>query len=589
MKKIHRPQRKLLILVLVLLFVAGSSIFWKTDRHPVTTFFDQSKFTNIPYQEAAVIMDPQSTSSQKGFIPWSASDTGTSTMNISLGKGLHVWNPMLGGVVWLNSKKVAKEQAAAFAAYQTPVLVDIKATSYGFGYRFDQDSFERSTIEAGWFKFDGTDAGEPTDLDDIFQIYGKSNVQFIINIPIPNSSLQLGVDRFAWQTPEFYGAQLQYLFGKADSSSVYSELPMKLDFSSQSDTFNWANLRAKRGRVEPYRAEAIILGEEPYHIEGWGQDGKGFGEAVEKYRVQLRKRGVTLPYGVHTSQLSPVDREWFNPMMDAISKTDLPKYIDLYHYYTLSTASADWLRSYPVAMSTEGFENYWKPQTSWASNYTRSLWLIEDTKNALKKRGLNPDDFKLGFSEHGMTISSQFKLNDMTGALHWALWLSETMRYNTQWDSMWTLVAEGFSTAQLQYYGGITPTPAFFAYEIAMQMRGLTYLETSSDITPYGTMTNPQGKAAIFPWVVVRGFEDKKTGNRELFVINQHPNKTVVLTGCNGCNLKYWIKMSGATYETGNPLGSRSPLQVKNVAVNTKNANQMIIEPLSIHRIILGR
>ena len=81
-------------------------------------------------------------------------------------------------------------------------------------------------------------------------------------------------------------------------------------------------------------------------------------------------------------------------------------------------------------------------------------WRKERSERQSRRR-LDPDDFELGMSEHGILLETPFQLNDMTGALHWALWLSEMMRLDAGWESMWNLVAQGFATAQLQYVGGV--------------------------------------------------------------------------------------------------------------------------------------
>lgn len=498
----------------------------------------------------------------------------------------HIWNPMLGGVVWLESRYAAKKHAEALAWYPNNTLIVIKSSINGFGYRFDLNTFEPNTEEYTYFNFDGTDLGQPATLDDIFQIFGKSNVKFIFHVPIPNPNLKLGTEWYSWQTADFYAAQLQYLFGVADSPNTYQTLSMSLDFTSMPTSFNWANLRARRGHVAPYKVEAIILGEEPYHIGGWSaEDGASFGKAVEIYRKAMRSRGIRLPYGTHVSQLPPTNRNWFKPMMKELDPADLPQYFDLYHHYTF-TASDDWLRSFPISVDKNGFTDFWNDRNTWRSDYTHFLWLIEDTKKALSDIGIPANKAKIGFSEHGITITSRFKFNDMLGAIHWANWLAEIMRYDTAWDSMWVLFAEGYATAQVQLRDKVlTKTPAFFAYEMAMKMRGLRYIE-STTVSPEGETNTPEGKKVTFPWVIVRVFENPQTGNRELFVINQHQDKTAQLLGFENWKIVSWEKLSGPTYASGNPLGSRAtPIRTELVSVsdNTK----LEISPISINRIVL--
>jgi alpha-L-arabinofuranosidase len=505
---------------------------------------------------------------------------------VTVGAPMHIWNPMLGGAVWLESRYAAKKHAEALSWYPGEVLMTVKTPSNGFGYRFDLNTFEPNTEEYTYFNFDGTDEGQPTTIDDIFQIFGKPNAKFIFHVPVPNTNLKLGTERYSWQTPEFYAAELQYLFGRADSPEIYNQLGISVDFTSASVSFNWANLRARRGQVAPYRVEAIILGMEPYHIEGWSaEDGASFGKAVELYRKAMRARGIALPYGVHVSQLPPTNRNWFKPMMQELAPSDPPEYFDLYHHYTF-TAGDDWLRAFPITINSDGFTDFWNDKKTWRADYTHFLWLIEDTKKALTDLGISANNAKIGFSEHGITITSRFRFNDMMGAIHWANWLSEIMRYDTDWDAMWVLFAEGYATAQVQLRDRVlTKTPAFFVYEMAMKLRGLRYIESTA-ASPMGEATMPEGQKVNFPWVVVRVFDNPKTGNRELFVINQHPDKVALLIGFEQWKIISWDKLSGPTYASGNALSSSAtPIHTEKVSVSP--TTKLEIPPISINHIIL--
>jgi hypothetical protein len=519
---------------------------------------------------------------------------------VAVGAPLHMWDPLLGGVTWISSRAAAKEQAKALAWYDGPVLLDIKSQANGFGYRFDLNTFASGTMEHGYFTFDGTDAGEPATLDDIFQIFGAApNARFILHVPVPHDSLPLGSARFEWQTPAFYGAQLQYLFGTADSNFMEQVPTTTLDFFSVHSAFNWANLRARRGRVAPYRAEAIILGQEPYHIEGWSAgDGAGFGARANEYRAAMRARGITLPYGVHVSQLNPTDRDWFRPMINQLPASDSAGYLDLYHYYSFVT-NDDWLRSFPVAERAEGFTNWWKPRESWRADYARFLWIIEDTRQAVRDLGVSPELVKMGFGEHGIAISSPFKWNDMMGALHWANWLAELMRYDIDWDSTWVLFGEGFSTAQVQLRNGVlTKPPAFFVHDLARKFRGRRYLETNAS-SPYGVTKDPEGKEARFPWVVVRAFsaqgnsasrgESSNGETRELFVVNQHAVSPAFLRGFEGWRVKEWEVLRGDTYASENPLGTPEEPPVRTLGVTPPPDGALRISPISVNRIVLVR
>jgi hypothetical protein len=504
---------------------------------------------------------------------------------IALGKPLHAWDTKTGGATWVFSKAVTRTHRDVLAELPGTLLVAVKRSAPGFGYRFDQDSWDPSTDEYSWFAWDGTDHGTPTNLDDLFQIYGElPGARFLFNVPIPRP----GAVGFAWQTPEFYAAEAQYLFGEPGAASEYASLATTLDFPSQPPGFNWANLRARRGRVAPYPVDAIILGEEPYYIEEWAQDGAGFGARCESYRAALRARGLGQPYAVHVSQLPPTDpeRPWFGPMFDALDPSDPPAFLDLYHYYTLA-GTPDWERSFPVASKQGGFENWWIAKDTWKSDYTRFFWLVEDTRLALQQRGMSPDSMALGWSEHGIRISTQGMYNNMAGALHWATWLAETMRTGTAFDSMWVLGSEGGSTALVQVKSGLaTRTPAFHLYALAKAMQGMTVLETASE-SPLGDTTDPGGGPVQFPWLVVRALQDGTTGDLHLFAINQHPTDSYVLRGLQGWSLSGWFEVRGDTYDSENPLGQPGPGPVTLRQVPVGATTPLSIQPVSIAHLVL--
>lgn len=509
------------------------------------------------------------------------------SVQVKISAASRIWNPMLGGVIWLPSREAAEAQAAVFREYPGELLAAVKQDPSGFGYRFDLNFWEPASSVYGWFPWDGSRKDAVT-LDQIFQIYGKPNVRFTLSLPLPAPDLKLGDERFAWQTPAYYGALCQYLFGKAGVARDYAALPLQMDFFKTAPEFNWANLRARRGRVEPYRTEAVILGVEPYYVEGWAQRGKEFGAAAEAYRKEIRKRGIRIPYGTHVSQLPAVDREWFHPMMDQFDPKDLPEFFDLYHHYTFS-GTDDWERSYPASFSAKGFSNDWKPRNTWRSEYRRYLWLIQDTSAALKDRGVPEGKAKLGFSEHGITISSKFRLNDMKAALHYALWLSETMVYGTQWDSMWTLTAQGFSAAQIQYVGGIvTRTPAFYLYQMVMKLRGLYYLETASD-SRFGKTAPPKGEAVYFPWTVVRVFEGASKDRRFIFAVHQHNRQPVTLQGFEGWKIISWEQLSGPSYDAQNPIDRPGPEKIRTEKKTKKPEALITLDPVSVSLIEIAR
>jgi hypothetical protein len=511
------------------------------------------------------------------------------------------WKPRLGGVYWLDSRAVVKEAAPSLTQSPRPVLVDIKSDATGFGYRFDLNTWDSQSAIHSYYPWDGTDAGTPASPEDAMQIFGATgNAEFILNIPIPlhltgTPTSNWGYDGYGytWQTPEFYAAMVQYLFGAAGPQSEWQNLPATMDFFSQPASFNWADLRARRGHVNPYPVVAIIIGEEPYNIEG-EPTGALYGPQAEKFRVAIRNRGFTGSLGLHVHDGGYMDDPtggWFWPTMSSVTASDF-SFLDLEHYYQFSSVSEDFKRAFPISINTNAA--YWMPRSQWKSDYTKFLWIVQDTRNAIRDDntvpGLgDPSRWQLGWSEHGIQIASQFEYNDMFSAMHWAGWLAESMRQNVAWDSGWTLLAEGFSHAQIQVRNGyVTRTPAFFVYQMAQEFYGLDYL-TNSYVSPMGSTVDNIGNAVQYPWTVVRTFRDPANGNIHLFVVNQSTNSTATITGFENWNVTGWKQLSGASYSANNPLGVAGPEPIQTVSVALPAlGTPLVIPPISVNHIILS-
>ncbi|HEY2329659.1 MAG TPA: Ig-like domain-containing protein [Verrucomicrobiae bacterium] len=515
----------------------------------------------------------------------------------------HNWKSRLGGVYWLDSRAVVKQAAPNLTQSSRPVLVDIKSDAVGFGYRFDLNTWDSQSPIHTYYPWDGTDAGTAASPEDVMQILGATgNAEFVLNIPIPlhltnQPSSNWGYDGYGytWQTPEFYAAMVQYLFGTAGPQSEWQNLPTTMDFFSQPASFNWADLRARRGHVNPYPVVTLIIGEEPYNLEGT-TTGALYGPQAEKFRIAIRNRGYAGSLGLHVHDMGIVDDPnggWFYPMMSSLTVSDF-SYIDLEHYYQFSSVPEDFKRTFPVTVNPNGFQGWWLSHSQWKSDYTKYLWIEQDTRNAIRDdntiSGLgDPSRWQLGFSEHGIQVTSAFTYNDMFSAMQWANWLAESMRQNITWDSSWTLIAEGFSHGQIQVRNGyVTRTPMFFAYQMAQDFYGYDYL-TNNYVSTMGSTTDGQGNAVQYPWTTVRTFRDPATGNIHLWVVNQSTNNTAIITGFENWNVIGWKQLSGASYAANNPLGVAGPEPIQTISAALPSLGQsLVIPPISVNHIILS-
>lgn len=587
----------------------GSNLGSAFTAPPYGGNWDSTTVANGSHTLAATAMDAAGNTAQTAVTINVNNSSGGST-NLTqatlpswVGSVTHNWKPMLGGVYWLDSRAVVKLAAPDLKQSSRPVLVDIKSDATGFGYRFDENSWDPQSSIHTWYNWDGTDNGTPACPEDALQIFGAtSNAQFIMNIPIPlnltnQPSSNWGYDGwgYTWQTPAFYAAMVQYLTGAADAPSVWQNLPTNMDFFSTSASFNWADLRAARGHVAPYPIVAFIIGEEPYNLEGT-PNGSLYGPQAEKFRQAIRARGYTGPLGLHMHDMGIIDDPggaWFYPMMSSLNASDF-SFVDLEHYYQFSTVTEDFKRTFPVSINPTGFQGWWLSPSTWKSDYTKFLWIAQDTRNAIRDDntvpGLgDPTRWNLGFSEHGIQITSAFIYNDMFSAMHWANWLAESMRQNITWDSSWTLVAEGFSHAQIQVRNGyVTRTPMFFVYQMAQDFYGYDYL-TNGYASPMGSTVDNQNRAVQYPLTTVRTFRDPATGNIHLWVVNQSTNSAATITGFENWNVIGWKQLTAPSLTSSNALGVAGPEPIQPIAAALPPLGQsLVIPPISVNHIILS-
>ena len=173
--------------------------------------------------------------------------------------------------------------------------------------------------------------------------------------------------------------------------------------------------------------------------------------------------------------------------------------------------------------------------------------------------------------------------------MHWATWLAEGMRQNITWDSGWTLLGEGFATADIQVRNGnVTRTPMFYVYQMAQEFYGYDYLDNSY-ASGMGSITDNLGRAVQFPWTVVRVFKDAATGNLHLFVVNQSLTDSATLPGFENWNVVSWKQIKGASYSDSNPLGVSGPEPIQTKALTLPAARgPLAIAPVSVNHIVLA-
>lgn len=543
------------------------------------------------------------TTSAGGIFVWGAAGAGSAAIAPGdlpdwIGRPKHQWLPRLGGVAWLPTRALWKRAVSLLPEYPRPVLVDLKAPSTGFGYRFDLGTWDEREPSYDWYGWNGEDEDTGASPEDIIAIAETSgNAEFVFHVPMPryrvdDPNADDQGNGYVWQTPEFYGAMVQYLFGMAGPQSEWESLDSSLDFFEQPGAFNWANLRARRGRAEPYPVIAVILGEEPYYIEGWAGDGAEWGAYAEQFREQIRGRGISVPLGLHVREGGPPsdpDRTWFKPLMENLTYDDF-SFIDLHHYYQPNAETDAFKRIYPVAVNEQGFQNWWLDRDTWLSDYTTFLWIIEDTRNAIREFGFgDPERFNLGFGEHGLSINSQFVYNDMGAGLSWAAWLAEAMRQNIVWDSAWVLAEQGWSHAQIQIRDGhVTRTPAFYVYQMAQEFYGFELLDSSYP-SALGNVVRADDSSIPYPLLLVRVFQNPDDLRLHLFIVNLSETEEARITGLEDWSVAGWKQLHASTFDAMNPIGE--PWTEESVRTELlpppPSGEPIVVAPISVNHIVL--
>jgi hypothetical protein len=530
-----------------------------------------------------------------------------------VGPVIHRWNGQIGGGLWYQQGGVLRAVAPVLDEYPRPVMVGLRSDRAENGYRFDLNTFAQN---APTFN----DWQDRVSQEGVLKEFGPHKAEFIWSMPTPDvyaaNPYETNGAGYLWQKPEYYGAYLQYLIAPATMTGAdLAALKPFYDFftdatcattnseSEQALRGNWANLRAKRGRVEPYHLQAVILGIEPY---GDAQeallDGARYGKIAEAYRTAIRARGGPLekiPLGLTITEGGPISdfgRPWFKPMLDAVKKEDF-SYLDLHHHYRFGSPAEELNRIYPILVNTgspqatsPGWQNWWMPKEQWLADYSRYMFGFEDSRKALALAGENPARWKIGTSEHGMSITSKFAGNDMGAGIHWALWLAEVMRYNIDFDMNWVLVEQGYAHAQIQVREGhVTRTPAHYVYKMAQEFIGMDYC-TNIYVSPTLTKGRTQeGGNYIAADITMRVFRDPAAKNYHLFVVNKSATNSAPLEGWEKWRVLKWDRLSANAFTAQNPIGNPwTPETITTVAVDHPAGKPLTIGPISVNHIELA-
>lgn len=498
------------------------------------------------------------------------------------------WKTVLGGGMWHQSHDTVQNcvNSGYIQAFPRKFLMGLRSAVREDGYRFDLDSFDPLTPNYNDF----TD-GKLSNEGMAKMLEQTNNVEFMWSIPVPTDwDHQLHGEHtalgFPWQKAAYYAAYVQYMLQPADMTPTqYNALQSNYSFwtddscttaSSTNDTtlnHNWGNLRAKRGHPDPYPIRFIILGIEPYGDAQETLSAADYGSIAEDFRSAIRARGgvcATIPLGLSLNYFAPTEidssNHYFSPMAANCTMSDF-SYIDLYHHYMFGSASDTgnvFAMDYPNAVATDTDHTWFYPDLASTRPsdvpYNRWLWQYADTAKALSTYDSSPGRWKIGCAEHGLVIASPYgDGDDLKGGMHWALWLSQLMDFNPDWDLMWTFLEQGMAHSQIVVRNGyVTRTPAYFVYKMAMEMQGYQVCSNTYSSPSSNSGTYDSTKPYTSDNVVVKVLYNPADSHYHLFIINKSGSSTT-LTGWESWHVSKWDQIHSSSLTDMNQLGDMKP------------------------------
>ncbi len=151
----------------------------------------------------------------------------------------------------------------------------------------------------------GVDPGDPRDF--ILAVHFDSNALTVDDFlyyaeqagafPVVQMALHPPDTDRDHETPQYSADLVEYLNGEADVDFV--DKAGQLDFTHDTPSDNWANLRAARGRVEPYNVMSFTMGNEPYWADGWPKDNPSlYAQTCCEHAVKMKEVDDSIAIGV---------------------------------------------------------------------------------------------------------------------------------------------------------------------------------------------------------------------------------------------------------------------------------------------------
>ncbi len=393
-------------------------------------------------------------------------------------------------------------------------------------------------------------------IDDIAGIAEKLGTTIVWGIPLPNKTRPGYIENsdgngWDWQTLQYYTDMVEYLNGVADSD--YLVKANNLDWNHQTPSDNWANLRAARGRVQPYNQLYFEIGVEPYYGGGWRytdpitkkvvENIDGYAKEVIKYSQKFKEVNGNIKIGI-ISFKNGGSNDWYDRILPVAG--NYINFVSLYHDYpypnSVSTPREHWL-GIPIADNNKyiyGAANKkdWVNPPYGSSNPTIGADKFFYSPYYARYKinqflfGRNID---LSMTEYGYFVQPGYGEDNWLGsAINRASWLEALIKGGVRFAGSWLMTSERFGNSFLVFHSpyfannsSIEKTPSYYVYKIIADHLGSKLLKTDTinTFSPY-RFGAVDSSASGFDIPYVSGWSSINSSRDKIFITFINRNQT---------------------------------------------------------------
>ncbi|MFH1550611.1 MAG: hypothetical protein ABIH04_08640 [Planctomycetota bacterium] len=388
---------------------------------------------------------------------------------------------------------------------------------------------------------DGSDfENNPITVDDFLHAVEETEIIPAIQVPMyaPGDSM----DRDELTTAQWSEDFVEYVNGRADPD--YTDKAAALDYTHQTPGDNWANLRAARGRVEPYDVIYWFMASEPYWVERWPKDQPHlYADACLAHITAMKTVDPNIKCAVH-SYFAP---GWTETVL--ATNHDTLDLVCLQHDYARegSVSLSDQIpRLLGIASSTSiSTGNPWV----WQHNHIRNQ-INEHLGDRPDKDGILTI-----MDEHGFFVTYGTGTGDDLGhGLFRLAYRLETIEHGgpAAADGDWLVMTE--DDFKYGVIGGGDLTPSYWAYRLFYEHFCDRYLDISVNSPTYTISDRYLTPLYTAPYISCYASKASDENKLSIIVINRHTDETIPI-GITLNNLPFPANRATVYTLGGNGMG----------------------------------